>query len=251
VHRCIGADGRRDPARVARVLAELGADVVALQEVEAVRGGVDAIDQFAFLAASAGCAAVRGETLRSPASDYGNALLVRGRVLEAWRLDLSEPRREPRGALAADAVVRGARIRAVATHLGLERAERRAQVRRLLAWIDALPGADGALQLVMGDVNEWLPRAHSLRLLRARLGPSHAPRTFPARRPLLALDRIWATPPRALLRVAAHRTPLACAASDHLPLRAELRWPGDAGAAPAPEARRGRFQAVRRGREGS
>lgn len=270
MHRCVGADGRRDPARVARVLAELAADVLALQEVEALRGGVDASDQFSFLAAATGCAALRGETLRSPASDYGNALLVRGRVLESWRLDLSVPGREPRGALAADAVVRGARIRAVATHLGLERAERRAQVRRLLDWIDALPGAAWALRLVMGDVNEWLPRAFSLRLLRARLGPSRAPRTFPARRPLLALDRIWVTPGGALRRVAAHRTALASVASDHLPLRAELRWPGSDGSAPPPggggrprdpghgaragparDAREGRFRAMRRGGEGS
>lgn len=33
VHDCVGTDGRRDPERVARVIAETGADILALQEV--------------------------------------------------------------------------------------------------------------------------------------------------------------------------------------------------------------------------
>ncbi len=32
VHACVGRDGRHDPERVARVIGELDADVVALQE---------------------------------------------------------------------------------------------------------------------------------------------------------------------------------------------------------------------------
>jgi endonuclease/exonuclease/phosphatase family metal-dependent hydrolase len=47
-------------------------------------------------------------------------------------------------------------------------------------------------------------------------------RTFPAHLPLLALDRIWVHPRHYLTRLRAHRTPLALAASDHLPLTARL-----------------------------
>ena len=32
VHACVGADGRHDPDRVANVIGELNADIVALQE---------------------------------------------------------------------------------------------------------------------------------------------------------------------------------------------------------------------------
>ena len=40
---------------------------------------------------------------------------------------------------------------------------------------------------------------------------------------MLPLDRIWCRPVSALVEVRAHTTGLATAASDHLPLRAELR----------------------------
>ena len=34
IHRCVGIDGRYDPARIARVLKEVGADIIGLQEVD-------------------------------------------------------------------------------------------------------------------------------------------------------------------------------------------------------------------------
>ena len=63
VHRCIGRDGRCDPQRIARVIEELDADVVALQEVDDryhVRQGVD---QLRVLAAATGYESVWGPGL--------------------------------------------------------------------------------------------------------------------------------------------------------------------------------------------
>ena len=43
IHKAVGTDGRRDPERILRVLHEIGADVVALQEVDrrfGLRAGV-------------------------------------------------------------------------------------------------------------------------------------------------------------------------------------------------------------------
>jgi hypothetical protein len=51
---------------------------------------------------------------------------------------------------------------------------------------------------------------------------SRAPRTFPTRYPLFALDRIWVHPGERLVRVEVHRSPLAWVASDHYPLIAHL-----------------------------
>lgn len=44
VHSCIGGDRKLDPGRIASVIAEAEADIVALQEVDVLRrrtGGVD------------------------------------------------------------------------------------------------------------------------------------------------------------------------------------------------------------------
>ena len=60
--------------------------------------------------------------------------------------------------------------------------------------------------------------ARTLRQLGARFGRSSTVRTWPSRRPLFALDRIWVHPPEALASVWAHTSPTARHASDHLPL---------------------------------
>ena len=52
----------------------------------------------------------------------------------------------------------------------------------------------------------------------------HAPPSYPAGRPLLALDRIWAEPPESLIETRAWKSGLSRLASDHLPVRALLRF---------------------------
>ncbi len=54
---------------------------------------------------------------------YGNVLLVRSKVLDVRRIDLSVPGRDPRGALDVDLVLDGACVRVVTTHFGLTMAE--------------------------------------------------------------------------------------------------------------------------------
>ena len=49
-----------------------------------------------------------------------------------------------------------------------------------------------------------------------------APPTFPARRPVFALDRIWVSPSGGVTRLARHSSSLARVASDHLPLVADI-----------------------------
>jgi len=220
VHRCVGRDGRYDPARIRAVINELDADVVALQELEwNPEAALHVLDT---LARGTGYTSVAGPTLFRADGHYGNALLTRLAVRRIDRLDLSVPGREARGALDVELLAEQSTVRVMATHLGLLAGERRAQMQRLL---DAL-SVTRAPTVLMGDLNEWFLWGRPLRWLRAHFGRAPAPATFPASWPVLALDRIWVEPARMLREVRTHRSPLARLASDHLPLLGVLAWNG-------------------------
>lgn len=219
IHRCVGMDGRQDPARIAEVIRELDADIVGLQEVDSKPGEDGGFEQMQKMAWASGYHVIPGATILNEDEHFGNVLLAGRRVREIRRLDLSLPGREPRGAIDVDLDVEGEPIRVIVTHLGLRPRERRVQVRKML---DVLRVEPDRLTIVMGDINEWLPGSRPLRWLHGRLGRSPAPRTFPALFPLFALDRIWVWPRRALLSIRAHGSPVARIASDHLPLAADV-----------------------------
>ena len=217
VHGFVGRDGRRDVERTATVIAELDCDAVGLQEVDS-RGHPSTLAE---LEQRTGMRAVPGVTMSTPTGDYGNVLLTSCTVLDVDRHDLSVEGREPRGALGAVLEAGdGSVFRMVVTHLGLRRSERRIQLERLLPILDRRDER-GPLVLV-GDLNEWRPASSVLSRLRRVFGRSTAPRTFPASRPMLPLDRIWVRPSEALVDLRAHRSTLARQASDHLPLVATM-----------------------------
>jgi len=106
-------------------------------------------------------------------------------------------------------------MRVITTHFGLTLRERRIQVQRLT---EAIVRDPSRLTVVLGDINEWLFRARTLRQLGEHFGRTSTVRNWPSRRPLFALDRLWVHPPEALTSVWAHVSPTARCASDHLPL---------------------------------
>ena len=222
LHGAVGIDGRFAPERIGEVLAEIDADIFALQEVPL--GGTGSPDVLAVLQRMTGLDAVAGPTLDTPARRYGNAVLTRYPVRAVRTLDLSFKSREPRGALDADIDCNGDLWRVVATHLGLASSERRAQVEQVLQCFDtpALP------VILLGDLNEWFVYGRTLRRLVTHFHRATALRTFPTHYPLFALDRIWVHPGERLVRVDVHRTPLSRVASDHHPLIAHIRASVDA-----------------------
>lgn len=214
-------DGRFDADRLVRVLREVDADVIALQEVEhhAVGDG-DLLD---YLAAETGTTAVAGATLLRETRHYGNALLTRLPIVNIHRIDLTMHRREPRGALDVLLDWQGRKLRVAATHLGLRPWERREQTRRLLSMFET---SREDVAVLMGDLNEWLLWGRPLRWLRKHFAATPDLRTYPARFPLFALDQIWVKPRRSLVQLETHRSPAARTASDHLPLTAVLAAAG-------------------------
>jgi endonuclease/exonuclease/phosphatase family metal-dependent hydrolase len=219
IHRCVGIDGRCDPERVADVLAELGCDLVGLQEVDNSPGASPTSLQLELLASRTRMEAVAGLRVVRHMGHYGNALLTRHRVLTVRRHDLSLSRREPRGALDVELDVHGVTMRVVVTHLGLLPGERRQQIEKIVAMVRETPESEPLA--LLGDINEWLPVGRPLRWVHALFGRPPSARSYPSALPVLALDRIWTRPRGSLRSFAAHRSPLARRASDHLPVVGE------------------------------
>jgi endonuclease/exonuclease/phosphatase family metal-dependent hydrolase len=219
VHACVGADGRHDPDRVAHVIGELNADIVALQEFTYPASVALETRTPVVLTTLDRYQCALGPTRQSLTQCFGNALFTRHPIVEVHRIDLSMERREPRGALAATVDVGGAMIHVLAAHLGLRVRERLFQVRQILDYLDSVLNS---LSVVLGDFNDRLPGRSVVHVLDSRLGQPPRPASFPAFWPLMALDRIWVHPARALQRIFIHATPAARVASDHVPVVAEI-----------------------------
>ncbi len=220
IHRAIGKDGVYEPGRILRVLFEMHADVVALQEVDLMEPS--GLQLLPWLAARTGMTAISGPVRSRGPCEYGNAILTRFPVAQVRRWDLSVGLHEARGALDVDLRFQGRAVHVVTTHLGLWPQERPVQAERLLKLF--APNRHD-LTILMGDLNEWNVRGKALRGVGRLFGAASAPATFPARCPILPLDRIWIAPVGALVGLTVHDTPLSRVSSDHLPIMAEIRFP--------------------------
>lgn len=221
IHKCRGWDFNRNVARIAQVIDNLAVDVIGLQEVHSVRGERQDAHQADYFARTTGFEVVAGPTIRGNRASYGNLLLTRCPILSVRHIDLSMPGREPRGAIDVDLDVDGEIVRVVVTHLGLRAYERVLQMKRLLSAV-----ADGRTQftVLLGDLNEWHRFGGPFIQLEAHFGKVSAPPTFPSLFPALALDRIFVSPREAVMEMGAHASSLARIASDHLPVKAILRF---------------------------
>lgn len=222
IHKCVGTDGRFDPARIAAVIAELDADVVAIQEADERFGRRRGLLDLAALENMTGLTLVPTSQKPDGHGWHGNALLLKTGAVRSMRR-LALPGAEPRGALLVDLDLPAGPLRMVAAHLGLLRRSRRWQVRSILHAIEEGPEAP---VLLMGDFNEWRPgRKSSLLALRPVFGPlSHEHFSFPSYFPVIALDRVIGSP-GLVTKLEVHNSALARVASDHLPLKARIDIP--------------------------
>jgi len=227
VHRCRGLDGRVRPDRIARVLEEVGADVVALQEVRGRAGDRPAVDQAAFLAEAVGMSLFFAPTRTLGGHPYGNAVLSRLPAETMAHHGLSVAGLEPRGCQHVDVAWGSTLVHVFNVHLGTGYRERRQQGLRLVSEAILLSGRFAGPRLVLGDFNEWAPGL-TTRLLRGHLRSVDVRRhlqrrrTYPGVLPFLHLDHIYHDEGLELASLRLHRTRLALMASDHLPLVAEF-----------------------------
>lgn len=205
IHKGFSAFNRRMVVHEIRErLHALGPDVLFLQEVQGVHHRHSSThetwppgSQHEFLAHAGGHSAY-GMNAVYQDGHHGNAILSRYPILRSENLDISHHALESRGLLHCELDVPGwgAPVHCINVHLGLWARSRRFQ----LAWLrdrirESVP--DAAPLVVAGDFNDW--RGTATALLARELGlvevfhralGRHA-RSFPARIPMLTLDRIY------------------------------------------------------------
>ena len=220
VHRWTGLNGRStpDPARAAFVISEIDADVIALQEVLRPFEGEDPLEM---LSDALGLHLAFAATRQHKRGQLGNAILSRFPISGLSVLDISYSRIERRGALAARfAADEGLpALSVIATHLSLVDRTRHRQVQSLLEHPELASGA----AVLLGDMNAWR-RCKASRELDESLERHHNrawPASFPAPRPVLALDRIYARGAD-VVEVGTHESAASRRASDHLPVVANV-----------------------------
>jgi endonuclease/exonuclease/phosphatase family metal-dependent hydrolase len=227
IHRARGMDGRVRPDRVAAVLQEIEADVIALQEVLSIDGSLPEKNQARYIAETLGFHHALGENRRLRGGAYGNVVLSRYPLRTVRNYDISVSGCERRGCLRTDVgLPEGEVLHVFNVHLGLAFLERRHQGRQLVHRVLS----DGVLKgprVMLGDFNEWT-RGLTSRLLGRQLESVNLRRhlrwgrTYPGLVPVLALDHIYFDSSLELEKVRLHRTRTALMASDHLPLVADL-----------------------------
>ncbi len=227
IHKARGMDGRVRVERIARVLDEIDADIVALQEVVSHEGRSIEDHQASYLAERFGYFCAIGETRKHRGGVYGNVTLSRWNFGRTRHVDLSVPRREERGVLRTDICIGSSVLHVFNVHLGTAHRERKTQAVRLMDET-LLKAVDiTGPRIVLGDFNEWthglvtrsLSKEFHLTSLRV-----HLPRTraYPGILPLLRLDHIYLDPHLRIENAGFHRNRLSLVASDHLPLFADL-----------------------------
>ena len=219
LHKGRGMVGPHAPERNLQVIADLDADIVALQEVDFRFGGrPEALPRGMIREATGMVPAPHVATSGQSLGWHGQTILMRPELATGANVRrLPLPGIEPRGAVA----MRLPHLTVIAVHLGLMRSSRRAQLARLMAKAGQI-GGDAVV--LTGDFNEWrgdrgLEALTDLEVI--------APgRSWPAPYPRLHYDRMAISPTLGVEGCGVMDTPLARSASDHLPVWADLRLPG-------------------------
>ncbi|MGR3710982.1 MAG: endonuclease/exonuclease/phosphatase family protein [Alterinioella nitratireducens] len=221
IHKCVGLDRRRDPHRVAQVIRGIGPSIAVLQEADKRLGPRPAALPPQVVVEECGMLAAPVATTRISLGWHGNAILM----TPGWHMEalhrLPLPGLEPRGAVIAD--LSGPQdLRVVATHLGLRRRDRQHQMTLIMAELAHLPRRP---TILLADCNEW-SATEGFAPLDPFFTLHNSGRSFPARRPMAALDRLATGPGIEVVQQGVCRTGIAGRASDHLPIWADLSLAG-------------------------
>jgi endonuclease/exonuclease/phosphatase family metal-dependent hydrolase len=225
IHRCRGMDRRTLPQRIAEVIREMDADVVALQEV--VGAGPSGAGQAEEIGAALGMGWVMHSVRQLRNHAFGNVVLSRFPIVHHGQYELTWRTCEERACQRVDIELdAGCLLHVYNVHLGTAVLERRYQAARLASFVH--DHRIKAPKVILGDFNEWM-KGLATRTLSSLfksidiLEHLKRRRTYPGLFPVLHLDHIYYEGDVTVRSLQLVRTRKALIASDHLPLVADLR----------------------------
>ncbi|TAD74206.1 MAG: endonuclease [Sphingomonadales bacterium] len=220
IRKAIGTDRRRDPARILKVLTEIDADIVALQEADRRFGPrVSALPSL-LIHSHTDYVPVPLDVQRDSLGWHGNAILVKkGITIESHDI-IHIPCLEPRGVVSATLGIGGASISVFGMHLDLSGLWRTRQARAITTLAEAARAERATV--LMGDLNEWRAQAGAFREFARHFTVLDPGPSFHSQRPVGRLDRIMHCNRLRMTGCGVHRSALAATASDHLPVWAEF-----------------------------
>ncbi len=220
IRKAVGLDWRRSGDRIARVLEEIDADIVLLQEADkrmGTRAGVLPVDA---LYDRLGYRMVDLSVRPLSHGWHGNLILYRDQSLilqDSTRIEL--PSLEPRGAVSA--LFGTPQIEVIGVHLALARSIRAGQLKALRRHLIT---TDHPV-LIAGDFNAWRHDPGIAAALGENCRMILPGNSFHASRPSAPLDRFVLQGVAQNVNAHVHGSALAARASDHLPIVLDLELP--------------------------
>jgi endonuclease/exonuclease/phosphatase family metal-dependent hydrolase len=221
IRKSVGLDWQRQPDRILAVIAEVDADIVALQEVDRRFGRRTSSLSVEHIVADTGYFPVRFGSRPTSLGWHGNTILVRKGAKVLLHKQIHLPALEPRGAVMADVEIGGLVVRVIGMHLGLVGLWRKRQAAAVLQYLETLE--EKLPTVFMGDLNQWSTEGGALAHFAEKHNVVAPGPSFHASRPLLPLDRIITDLDFVVESAGVHTSAQALRASDHLPVWATLR----------------------------
>ncbi|TCP44236.1 endonuclease/exonuclease/phosphatase family protein [Rhodovulum marinum] len=218
IRKAVGLDWKRDAGRTLDVINEIGADAVVLQEADKRLGARPAALPREMIARETDFTVADLAPNAVSLGWHGNAVLVRRGLAVTAAERLALPGLEPRGAVLVRLGEGPGAITVVGVHLALMRRWRLRQLHTIRA---RFCETESARTVILGDFNEW-SETRGFEPLADRFRVVAPGKTFHASRPRAGLDRIAHGHGLALGAAGVHETPRARAASDHLPIWADM-----------------------------
>jgi endonuclease/exonuclease/phosphatase family metal-dependent hydrolase len=239
IHHGEGTDQLIEIRRIAAVIKEADADIVALQEVDRLTSRSANIDMITKLADLTGMTYAFGKTIDFQGGEYGNGVLTRFPILQEKNVSYQLPSREPRALMQLVLDIRGTEILLMNTHLD-EAGPDSARTVNAEEIVAAAQDYGSRPVVICGDFNDTTG-SESIMAMRKGFEDcwkalnAAAGATYPSTGPRKRIDYIFVSKqlpgtdtkiPHVALRPVSARV-LQSTASDHLPLVVDLHFASD------------------------